>query len=86
MFGGNDDDDDQDIWGSMFGKKKSNNPLSNIGGKDDSKFPSLMGVWFLFRYAICCNYIMSTFYRKERKFYVKGSQRINTWIPGAISL
>lgn len=49
MFGGNDqDDDDQDIWGSLFGKKKTNNPIQNaFGGKKEGSFPTLMGIFAL---------------------------------------
>lgn len=47
MFGNQDDDEDQDIWGSIFGKKKtSSNPLSNaFGGKQEGSFPNLMGIY-----------------------------------------
>ena len=51
MFGKDqNDDDDQDIWGSIFGgKKKSSNPLAGaFGGKQEGSFPNLMGTHQIF--------------------------------------
>ena len=60
MFGQKDDDDD-DIWGSMFGKKKSSNPISDaFGGK---KSGGLMGQ--LFFYKICYCLYLTTIGSKE---------------------